>query len=151
MFIQYLPAINATLNAIATALLIYGYLLIKQKKVDAHKRAMISSFLVSTLFLIFYILDKTLKAVDTQRTVNISPDLQGAPKTIYLIMLASHVILAMIVPVFAILLIKWGLAGNFQKHKKLARYAFPIWLYVSITGVIIYFILYQWFPPINNP
>ena len=70
----------------------------------------------------------------------------GAAKVAYLSMLASHVLLAMSVPVFAILLIRHGLAGRIEKHRRLARIAWPIWIYVSVTGVLIYFLLYQWNP-----
>ncbi len=133
-----LPAINATLNGLATILLVVGYVLIKKKKLIAHRNCMLAAFAVSSLFLAGYLTDKIIKR--GAHTPFVGPE---AVRIAYYIMLISHIILAISVPVFAILLIRLGLRGEIEKHRRLARWGFPIWLYVSITGVVIYFMLYH--------
>ena len=141
MDLASLPAVNATLNAIAAVLLVRGRLLIRRGQVDAHRRTMLTAFAVSTLFLALYLLHKASRGFEST-TLHVG----AAAKAAYLLMLASHVLLAMTVPVFAILLIRHGLAGRIAQHRRLARIAWPIWIYVSVTGVLIYFLLYQWNP-----
>jgi uncharacterized membrane protein YozB (DUF420 family) len=139
--VMILPAINATLNSIATVLLLYGYYLIKRKRWQEHRKVMIAAFSVSVLFLICYITYHTI-----QRGVSTPFGGSGAIAVIYYIILISHVILAAIVPVLAIISMRRGLAMRIDKHRKISRWTFPIWLYVSVTGVLVYFMLYQWFP-----
>ena len=129
-------------SVIRTALLIAGRILIARKRVAAHRRAMIGAFGVSTLFLACYVAHKVWRGFE-YTTFNV----EGAAKLAYLSMLASHVILAMIVPVLAIALIRLGLRGRLDSHRRLARWAWPIWTYVSITGVLIYALLYHFNPP----
>jgi uncharacterized membrane protein YozB (DUF420 family) len=139
--LSFLPAVNASLNAVAAALLVRGRWLARAGRVDAHRRTMLAAFGVSTLFLALYLLHKAARGFEST-TLHVA----GAAKTAYLLMLASHVVLAMAVPVLAILLIRFGLAGRIATHRRLARIAWPIWMYVSITGVLIYWLLYQWNP-----
>jgi len=136
--LSFLPAVNASLNAVATVLLVRGRLLIRAGRVDAHRRTMLAAFAVSALFLALYLAHKASRAFE-----NTTLHVEGALKTAYLVFLASHVLLAMTVPVFAIVLIRHGLAGRIDRHRRLARIAWPIWMYVSVTGVALYWILYH--------
>jgi uncharacterized membrane protein YozB (DUF420 family) len=133
-----LPSINAMLNGIATLLLIAGRVLIRNKRVDAHRRVMISAFSVSTLFLALYVLHKASRGFES-----LSYNATGGLKTAYLAILFSHLTLAMVVPVLAILLLRYGFKGEIARHRRLARIAWPIWMYVSVTGVVIYVMLYR--------
>ena len=140
-----MPTLNAALNALATVLLVVGYLLIKQRREAAHKRVMLSAFGVSIVFLLSYLTYHQLLYVNEGR--------RGVPftgpepiRTLYLGMLISHVLLAVAVPVLAIGTIYHGYRDNRPKHRAWARWAFPIWLYVSVTGVVIYVMLYHVYP-----
>jgi uncharacterized membrane protein YozB (DUF420 family) len=136
--LSFLPAVNASLNAVATLLLVRGRLLIRAGRVDAHRRTMLAAFGVSTLFLALYFAHKASRGFE-----NTTFHAEGAVKAAYLVFLAAHVVLAMTVPVFAIVLIRRGLAGRIAEHRRLARVAWPIWMYVSITGVMIYVLLHH--------
>jgi putative membrane protein len=136
-----LPAINACLNGSAALLLISGRLLIARRKIDAHRRVMIAAFCVSSLFLVLYVAHKVWRGFEST-TFNA----EGVWKLVYLAILFSHVTLAMTVPVLAISLIRLGLRGRFGLHRRIARLAWPIWIYVSATGVIIYALLYPFNP-----
>jgi uncharacterized membrane protein YozB (DUF420 family) len=137
-----LPAVNASLNALAAALLCAGRWLVRRGRIDAHRRVMLAAFATSSLFLVLYVLHKASRGF-----VNTTFNVEGAAKTAYLCMLFSHVILAMTVPVLAITLITLGLRGRIERHRRLARVAWPIWIYVSVTGVAIYVLLYHLNPP----
>jgi uncharacterized membrane protein YozB (DUF420 family) len=137
-----LPALNATLNALATVLLLWGRALAKRGRVEAHKRVMLSAFGVSSVFLASYIAHKVSRSFQ-----NTTFNATGAAKTAYLLLLASHVVLAALVPFLALALIRLGWRGELARHRRLARVAWPIWLYVSITGVVIYVLLYHVNPP----
>lgn len=141
--LAFLPTLNAALNGLATLLLLAGYVLIRAGKRDAHKRCMLGAFATSVIFLGCYLLHKAWKASvgDTLHTTFAG---QGAARAIYLVILLTHLVLAMAVPVLAVLLIRWGLTRQWEKHKRLARWAWPVWLYVSVTGVVIYLMLYHW-------
>ena len=141
MDLSFLPAVNASLNALAGALLLVGRRFIWLGQIDAHRRTMLAAFSVSTVFLALYIAHKVSR--DFQNTTF---GAEGAVKVAYLVMLGSHVLLAMTVPVMAIVLIRYGLKGEIARHRALARWAWPIWMYVSLTGVLIYFLLYHWNP-----
>jgi len=136
--LSFLPGVNAVLNATAAVLLVTGRRLARAHRIDAHRRVMITAFAVSTLFLAFYLTHKISRGF-----VNTTFNVTGVAHTAYLVMLVSHVALAMTVPVFAIALITLGLRGRFERHRRLARVAWPIWMYVSVTGVLIYVLLYQ--------
>ena len=135
MTVRDLPAVNASLNALATILLIYGYTLIRQGKREQHKRVMLSAFAVSIIFLICYL-------VYHAEVGSVPYQGQGAMRIIYFTILISHVILAAIVPVLAIMTLWRAFQERFDKHRKIAKITLPIWLYVSITGVIVYLMLY---------
>ena len=138
MDVHSLPPLNAALNGLATVLLVWGRLLIARKRVVAHRNVMLSAFAVSSLFLGFYVLHKVLRNFE-----NTTFHAEGAAKVAYLAVLFTHIPLAMTVPVFAIVLIRLGLTGRLETHRRIARWAWPIWMYVSLTGVGIYFALYH--------
>lgn len=130
------PAINATLNALSGVLLTVGYFFIRYKRITAHKSCMISAFVVSTLFLASYLY------YHYHHGATHFPG-QGLVRVIYFAILFSHVILAALILPLALMTLYRALKGNFVKHVKIARKTLPIWLYVSITGVIVYLMLYQ--------
>lgn len=142
-WVYTLPSINAVLNTLATVLLVTGYLLIQSGKKLAHKRVMLSAFVTSVLFLAFYLTYHF--ALKHYTGVSSKPfQGEGIIRPIYFTILITHVILAAIVPVLAMMTIYRGLKGQWVKHRKIAKVTFPIWLYVSLTGVIIYGMLYHW-------
>lgn len=136
MNVQNLPALNAVLNGTAAVLLVTAYVMIRQGRREAHKRVMLTAFTVSTLFLISYLTYHALAGiVYYPRT--------GLIRTVYLTILYTHTALAVTVPVLAIITLRRGLKGWFVRHRKIARWTLPIWLYVSVTGVVVYLMLYQ--------
>ena len=131
-----LPAVNASLNAIAAVLLLLGRVAIRRRRVDLHRRLMLAAFVVSAVFLISYVTRFSLTG--THRY----PD--GAPlRGLYLTILASHTVLAAATPVLAVLTLRLALRGRFDRHRRLARWTWPIWMYVSATGVVVYWMLYH--------
>ena len=143
----HLPAINACLNAMATTLLTIGFFYIRKDKErykTHHRTAMVSAFIVSTLFLGFYLLHKYLKA-HLGTGLHTAFAGEGIWQWIYYPMLISHILLAMGVLPLIFITFYHALKGQFTAHRKWARWTFPIWYYVSITGVFVYFFLYQWF------
>ena len=141
MDLSFLPAVNASLNATAACLLVWGRWLAKKRRFVAHRRVMLSAFAVSSLFLALYVAHKTSRGF-----VNTHFEAEGALRIAYLAMLVTHVSLALLVPFLAIALVRFGLRGELARHRRLARVAWPIWMYVSLTGVAIYFALYHWHP-----
>ena len=141
-----LPAVNASLNALATVLLLTGYVLIKRRRVVAHARTMISAFSTSVLFLVCYLTYHFALHHYTgesgKRFVG-----TGIIRPIYFTILISHVVLAVPVAVMALMTLLRAWRGDWSGHRRLARITFPIWVYVSITGVIIYGLLYHWPAP----
>jgi uncharacterized membrane protein YozB (DUF420 family) len=133
-----LPALNAVLNAVAATLLLRGRALARAGRFEAHRRVMLSAFAVSSVFLVSYLLHKWLRDF-----ANTTFHATGVLKSAYLMLLLSHIVLAMTVPVFAVVLIRLGLGNQRERHRRLARIAWPIWMYVSVTGVVIYVLLYQ--------
>jgi uncharacterized membrane protein YozB (DUF420 family) len=134
------PVINASLNGASTVLLITGRWLIAQRRIAAHRFVMITAVVTSSLFLISYLYYHAhVGSVHFQGT--------GWSRPVYFTILISHVILAaVIVPLVIVTLIR-ALRERFDMHRAIARWTFPLWLYVSITGVLVYFMLYQWFAP----
>lgn len=138
MTIQDLPTLNASLNSVAGVLLLSGYIAIKNNKRDLHRNLMIAALIVSAAFLTCYLIYHF--HVPSKKF----PDL-GWIKTVYFLILFPHIILA-VVMVPMILKTFWhAYKQEWEKHKKIARITFPIWMYVSVTGVIVYLMLYQWF------
>ncbi|MGZ0172933.1 MAG: DUF420 domain-containing protein [Planctomycetales bacterium] len=137
-----LPTVNASLNGLATVLLVVGFLLIKQGKRDAHRNVMLTAFGVSVIFLVCYLAYHAgLHHYTGERGKPFTG--VGAVRYVYFTILISHVILAAVVPFLAIITIYRGLKADWVRHKKIAKVTFPIWLYVSITGVVIYLMLYH--------
>ncbi len=143
MDLSFLPPVNAALNGIAASLLLAGLLLIRRRRIAAHRRVMLSAFAVSSLFLVCYVAHKAWRGFEST-TFHV----EGAAKLAYLALLFSHVTLAMTVPVLAITLIALGLRGRIARHRRLARVTWPIWMYASVTGVVIYPLLYHLDPPL---
>lgn len=138
MDLSFLPAINASLNALAAVLLLRGRQLARAHRIDAHRRTMAAAFSVSSLFLVLYVLHKWSRGFE-----NTAFHAEGLARAAYLVLLFSHVTLAIAVPPLAIALIALGLRGQVDRHRRLARRAWPIWMYVSLTGVLIYVLLYH--------
>lgn len=136
MTLHDLPALNATLNGLAGVLLLIGFVLIRSGNRQAHRAAMIGAFAMSSLFLVSYVIyHAQVGSVPFTR--------QGIVRPIYFAILISHVVLAAVVLPLAIITLTRGLKGRFRQHKAIARWTFPVWLYVSITGVLVYVLLYQ--------
>ena len=131
-----LPAVNATLNATAAVLLTTGYVLIRQGKREAHRKVMLTAFGVSVFFLVCYLVYHF--QVGSVRFTG-----QGPIRAVYFTILLTHTLLAAAVPPLAIVTLRRGLRSDFARHRKLARWTFPIWLYVSVTGVVVYWMLYR--------
>ncbi len=134
--IALLPAVNATLNATATILLVCGFLMIKRGRIDVHRRFMLSAFAMSVLFLISYVIYH-MNVLSKPFTG------QGPIRIVYYVILVSHILLAMTVPPLAIITLSRGLRMRVDRHVAIARWTLPIWLYVSVTGVVVYLMLYQ--------
>jgi putative membrane protein len=140
-----LPAVNACLNGLSTIFLSCGYWYIKHQRQDAHRRCMIGAFATSTLFLICYLTYHTYVAYYLHR----GPTRFVEPawfRPIYLTLLGTHTILAVVIVPLVFMSLLRGLRGSFEAHKRISRWTWPLWMYVSITGVLIYLILYQIFP-----
>jgi putative membrane protein len=134
--INELPAVNASLNALAGVLLIIGYLLIRARRIEQHRRVMIAAFSTSSLFLVCYLIyHAQVGSVPFTR--------QGFVRPLYFSILITHVSLAATVLPLALVTLSRGLGGRYQKHRAIARWTLPIWLYVSVTGVLVYVLLYQ--------
>lgn len=131
-----LPSVNAFLNATAAVLLVWGYLLIRRKRIQAHRKVMIAAFFTSCAFLVCYIVYHA--QVGSKHFPH-----TGALRTVYLSILGTHTVLAATVPVLAIITLRRGLAARYDKHRRIAKWTLPIWLYVSVTGVIVYLMLYH--------
>jgi uncharacterized membrane protein YozB (DUF420 family) len=135
-----LPAVNAALNGTSALLLATGYLCIRRKKITAHKVCMLSAFGTSTLFLISYLMYHY--QVGSIRFAG-----RGGIRMLYFAILTSHTILAAAIPPLALITVYRALRGRFDRHVRIARWTLPIWLYVSVTGVIVYWMLYHLYPP----
>ena len=140
MTIQDLPIINACLNALATLFLSLGYFFVRKGNKTAHKNCMISALLTSAVFLTCYLIYHFNTEVVT-RFVNPSWF-----RPIYLVILITHVILAVVILPLIFMTFSRALKARYELHKKIAKWTWPLWMYVSITGVLIYLLLYQIFP-----
>jgi uncharacterized membrane protein YozB (DUF420 family) len=131
-----LPAVNATLNALSGVLLLCGYVLIRMRRIALHRAVMIAAFAVSSVFLICYLVyHAQVGSVPFPRF--------GFVRPLYFTILITHVTLAATVPPLAIISMTRGLKGRYAQHRRIARWTFPIWMYVSVTGVLVYVLLYQ--------
>jgi uncharacterized membrane protein YozB (DUF420 family) len=131
-----LPAVNASLNALSGVLLLCGYALIRRHHINLHRKVMITAFATSSLFLICYV-------VYHVQVGSVPFPRQGWVRTLYFTILITHVTLAATVPVLAIITLTRGLKGRYPQHRRIARWTFPIWMYVSVTGVLVYVLLYR--------
>ena len=140
MTVHDLPAVNATLNGTSAVLLSVGYVFLKQKNISAHRNCMIAAFVTSVFFLICYLTYHAMVHVVT-RFVN-------PPwfRPWYLGLLLTHTVLAVVIVPLILMTLNRGLKQRYELHKKIARWTWPLWMYVSVTGVMVYLILYQIFP-----
>jgi len=141
MTVRDIPALNATLNGIATLLITTGFILIKSGRKEAHRKVMTTAMAVSALFLVGYVTHKILI-----RGVHTPFGGEGAIRTVYYTMLISHIILAISIAYLVPRTFLFAIRGDFVRHQAWAKFTFPIWYYVSVTGVLGYFFLYQWWP-----
>jgi uncharacterized membrane protein YozB (DUF420 family) len=134
--VHALPAVNASLNALAAVLLVTGYVLIRRRRWTAHRNVMTAALVCSVLFLTSYL-------VYHAQVGSVRFPGTGVPRTLYLTILATHTVLAAAVPVLAGITVARAWRRRYPQHKRLARWTLPIWLYVSVTGVVVYWMLYR--------
>lgn len=136
MTVHDLPAVNATLNASSGVLLLIGYVLIRARRIEQHRKCMIAAFITSALFLVCYV-------VYHAQVGSVGFTRQGFVRPLYFSILITHVTLAAVVLPLAIVTLSRGLKRRYPQHRRIARWTFPIWMYVSVTGVLVYVLLYQ--------
>ena len=141
MTVSQIPALNAALNATATVLITAGFIFIKTGRRDAHRRAMLSACVVSAIFLIGYVTHKVLV-----RGVHTPFGGEGSIRTLYLFILWTHIPLAASIAYLVPKTFLLAIRGDYERHRAWAKWTFPIWYYVSVTGVLVYFFLYVWWP-----
>jgi len=135
------PEINASLNGLATVLLFTGYAAIRSGRRDLHQKLMAAAFLTSAVFLVTYVISKIVQGGAHTPFAG-----TGLWRTLYYVILISHIILAIVILPFILRVGFLAWRQRFDEHRRLARWVFPVWAYVSITGVLVYFFLFQWFP-----
>jgi putative membrane protein len=135
------PELNATLNGLSGILLVCGYAAIRARKIQVHKRFMISAFIVSCAFLVSYV----IYHIRERRVLFFQG--QGIIRPIYFTLLTSHTILAIVIVPLILITLRRAWLEKFDKHKIIARWTLPLWFYVSVTGVIVYFMVYQIYAP----
>ncbi len=133
---SHLPAVNALLNLLSALFLLCGYVMIRNRKIPWHRAFMISAFVSSCLFLTSYLVYHYHAGVKHFAGT-------GIVRSIYLSILGSHTLLAAVIPFLAIVTLYLGLRSRYEKHRRIARWTLPLWLYVSVTGVVIYVMLYR--------
>jgi len=141
MTYQDIPPINAALNATSTVLMTAGFFFIMRKNVAAHRFCMTCACVVSAVFLVGYVTHKALR-----HGVNTPFAGEGLIRPVYYTMLITHIILAMSIAYLVPRTFLFAIRGQFERHRAWARWTFPIWYYVSVTGVLVYFFLYRWWP-----
>lgn len=132
-----LPVLNSILNGMSAVLLTCGFFFIRNRKILLHKICMVTAFLTSTVFLVSYLIYHFQVG-----SIRFRHD--GAIRTLYFSILLSHTVLAAVIVPLVLMTLYRALRENFEKHKRIARWTLPLWLYVSVTGVMIYWMLYQW-------
>ncbi len=136
MTIADLPAVNATLNGIAATLLIIGWVLVRRRRFESHRRVMLAAFATSALFLISYVV--------YHANVGSRPFPGHGPiRAVYFVILITHIILAAAIVPMVLVTLSRGLSRRYDAHKRIARWTLPVWLYVSVTGVAVYAMLYR--------
>ncbi|OLC46200.1 MAG: hypothetical protein AUH43_14560 [Acidobacteria bacterium 13_1_40CM_65_14] len=136
MTVHDLPAVNASLNALSGILLLVGYVLIRRRRIETHRKVMIAAFVTSSIFLVCYV-------VYHAQVGSVRFTRQGFVRPLYFTILVTHVTLAAAVVPLALITLSRGLKARYERHRTIARWTFPIWLYVSVTGVLVYVLLYQ--------
>jgi uncharacterized membrane protein YozB (DUF420 family) len=139
MFSQ--PALNATLNGVSAVLLACGYVAIRSRKIQLHKKLMISAFAVSCVFLVSYV----IYHIRIREVIHFQG--QGWIRPVYFTLLLSHTILAIVIVPMILITLRRAWLGRFDKHRVIARWTLPLWFYVSVTGVIVYLMVYQIYAP----
>ena len=139
--VSHIPAIEACLNTLSALLLATGYVFIRRKQIRAHKFCMVSAFAASALFLVFYLADHYLRGIVYFQG-------RGAIRTFYLVLLGTHSVLAAAIVPLALITLYRAWRQRFALHKRIARWTLPIWLYVSVTGVVVYWMLYHLYRPV---
>lgn len=134
-----LPHLNATLNATSGVLLVAGFLLIRRHHIAAHRACMLAAITASLLFLGSYLIYHAHHG--TTRFAG-----QGFVRSVYFFILTTHTVLAVVIVPFVVVTLRRALRGDFLRHRRIARWTFPLWLYVSVTGVLVYLMLYQLYP-----
>lgn len=153
MTLHDIPPLNAALNATATVLITTGYAFIKQGKREAHRACMLTAGVVSALFLVGYLTHKALKgaAAGAGEAIHTQFGGTGLIRPLYYVMLFTHIVLAIAIAYLVPRTFLLALKGDYTAHKRWAKITYPIWLYVSITGVLVYFFLYVWWPATAVP
>lgn len=151
-WISFLPHLNGIINSATSVALLSGLYFIRKRQINYHRTAMLVAFALGTIFLISYVIYHAAASSTMYGDINGDRILSeaerailGSSRTVYLIILLSHIVLATIVVPFVLLAIYYGLADKVQKHRKIVRYTFPIWLYVSISGVVVYLMISQYY------
>lgn len=136
MSVTDLPALNATFNALASVCLVTGWVLIRQKRREAHRACMLAALALSAAFLTSYVIyHLNVGSVPFQKP--------GLIRTVYLTILFTHIVLAVAIVPLVLVTVSRALAAQFDRHRRIARWTLPLWLYVSVTGVVIYVMLYR--------
>jgi uncharacterized membrane protein YozB (DUF420 family) len=131
-----LATLNACLNAVAMVFLLAGFFFIRRKEIQKHKLCMLTAFGISCVFLVSYL-------VHHARVGSVKYAGPEALRTVYYVVLFPHIVMAALVPVLAVVTIRRALKGNFEQHRRIAKITLPIWLYVSVSGIVVYFMLYR--------
>jgi putative membrane protein len=147
-WVDFLPHLNGMINSATSIALVAGLIFIKQKKIQYHKSAMLVAFVLGAIFLVSYVIYHSSAESTVFGDINGNGVLEateaaelGSSRTVYLIILISHIILAAVVVPFVLLALYFALSDKVASHKKIVKYAYPIWLYVSVTGVIVYLMI----------
>jgi uncharacterized membrane protein YozB (DUF420 family) len=141
MSISFLPTLNAVLNATSGILIVCGFLMIRRRRIAAHRACMLGAVTASSLFLVSYVVYHVGFGKGVTRFAG-----AGLSRTVYLSILISHTILAMVIVPLVIVTLRRAFRSDFRLHRRIAKWTFPIWLYVSVTGVIVYLMLYHLYP-----
>ena len=144
LHIENLPTLNAFLNSASAVLLLTGFVFIRNRNIKAHRACMVSAFITSTAFLVSYITYHLHAGATHFRG-------EGVMRPVYFTLLTTHTVLAVVIVPLVIITLSRALRCRFDKHKAIARWTLPLWLYVSVTGVLVYMMLYHWFPATPSP
>ena len=139
--VSFFPPLNASLNALSGVFLVIAFLYIRRKDVAQHRKFMLAACATSALFLVSYVTYHTLRGGVVTKFAG-----EGIWRGVYLSILLTHTVLATVILPLVLLTVWRGLRMQVPQHRRIARWTFPLWMYVSVTGVLVYFFLYQWFP-----